>query len=201
MNDLDQVLLLISKADPKADESSPLQVAAYHGHLAIVEALIPVSDPLVDGSMPLIYAATMGHADVVKALVPVSDPLIVCNQVLCAAAKTGHLNVVQVLLPYSGEVGRAAALVEAAMQNQGSVIKLMMPHVDVSFTGGYLGNQKEWAALDAIGLEAPDALRAAWLADFQGHLPLTLAKHQALGRQDTAKPLRGAPERKARTRC
>ena len=69
--------LIKEGADPKANNSYALQLAATKGHLEIVKLLIPVSDPKAGGSYALQLAATKGHLEIVKLLIPVSDPEVV----------------------------------------------------------------------------------------------------------------------------
>jgi hypothetical protein len=74
--------LIEEGADPKADNSYALQLAAKYGHTEIVKLLIPVSDPKACDNYALQLAAKYGHTEIVKLLIPVSDPKIYNSYVI-----------------------------------------------------------------------------------------------------------------------
>ncbi len=93
--------LLTTGADPKVDDSWPLQAAAANGRLDVVKFLLPLSEPKANDSWALRLAAHYGHLEVVKLLLPQTDPYAKGSAALRAAAENGHSDVVKLLLPLS----------------------------------------------------------------------------------------------------
>ena len=93
--------LIAEGADPKADDSEALRLAARNGHLECVKLLIPHSDPATNDSAALRWAANYGHLECVKLLIPYSDPKADGSAALRRAAEEGHLECVRELIPYS----------------------------------------------------------------------------------------------------
>ena len=105
------------KVDPNlrdtlnSDGSSPLHLAAFGGHIHVVEALLQVlADATcadVRGSTPLHLAASAGHIDVVRKLLDAgASPLVPDIQEetpMCLAAFAGHTECLRVMLQQVGD--------------------------------------------------------------------------------------------------
>eukprot|EP01047_Picozoa_sp_COSAG01_P018985 COSAG01_NODE_1042_length_11958_cov_10.203558_3_plen_332_part_00 len=112
--------LLSAGADPSracfATGSPPLFMAAWGGHLAVVEAMLRLDGVDVnqrrtaDGANPLIGAAYNGHAEVVKALLAEAT-------VLPDIAKPGSGNTALFLAASNGHAKTVAAFVECDRVN------------------------------------------------------------------------------------
>jgi ankyrin repeat protein len=128
---LEIVKLLLPLSNPKANNSDALRFAALHGHLDVAKLLLPVSDPKAYNSQALRYAATYGHLEVVKLLLPLSDPKANDSEALRWAAYNGHLEVVKLLLPVSDPKARNSdALRLAAINGHLEIVKLLSPVSD-----------------------------------------------------------------------
>src|SRR3990170_4759411 len=79
--------------------------AARNGNLPEVKRLVAVGvDPAARNNQAIIWASTHGHLDVVQFLVPLPgvNPAAQNNKAIIWAAKNGHLNVVQYLVTLPG---------------------------------------------------------------------------------------------------
>ena len=69
--------LIIGIIAPKPNGSTPIILAAYRGHVKIVEFLAPLVDnpnaPKPDGWTPLHLAARYGHVKIIEFLAPLVD--------------------------------------------------------------------------------------------------------------------------------
>ncbi len=70
---------LAAGANPLAEDSLALRLAAANGHLEIVKLLLPLSDPKANASWALRMAALNGYTQIVKLLLPLSDVDVVLN--------------------------------------------------------------------------------------------------------------------------
>jgi hypothetical protein len=123
--------LIEEGADPKADNSYALQLAAESGHIEIVRLLIPVSDPKSRNSQALRLAAKHGHTEIVKLLIPVSDPKAYNSYALQLAAKYGHTEIVKLLIPVSDPKACDSYVIRCAANNgYMEVVKLLIPVLD-----------------------------------------------------------------------
>lgn len=91
-------LLLFQGADPKAELSRALRLAAKNGHAECVALLLPISDPKALNSHALCLASFNGHAECVDLLLPFSDSEAAMPVALSWAAEAGHAECVKRLL-------------------------------------------------------------------------------------------------------
>lgn len=115
-------------ADPKANHSHALVLAAHSGNAACVELLIPLSNPKARGSIALGWAATKGNVDCVKLLIPVSDPKARDSYALQWAAERGRASCVELLIPVSDPKAKEShALRRAANHGHADCVRLLLP--------------------------------------------------------------------------
>ena len=137
-------ILLDSGADPKfvSDdglEMTALHIAAQHGQLAYMDALIKVDPELVNahdsyGRTPLHYAIEYGQAEAVKVLLNIEteDAMQVRNgwTALNLASRNGHAEVVNVLLDAKAKVG-AEGSNDAEKRMEALLLAVQKDHVEV----------------------------------------------------------------------
>jgi hypothetical protein len=140
-------------AQPCAWGMPPLTMAAWAGHRALVEFLLPLSDPNAASGQyqetALMKAAHAGAPDLVALLAPVSDPnarSLNGQTALMKAAAAGHLDCILELLPYGGARlqqthAGSTALMLAAQHGFVECVGALLPHSDPN-------------AVDANGLTA-----------------------------------------------
>ena len=124
--DVERVLKLIPKSQPKWQSSEALHQAAFKGHLDVVRALIPVSTPTARYSQALKAAARFGHTEVVQELVSFSS-LRHRIEALREAANMGHASSVE-LLAQSFEGDKSTAMCEAIRHGRLECIDILSQH-------------------------------------------------------------------------
>mmetsp|Transcript_15253 Transcript_15253/g.32923 ORF Transcript_15253/g.32923 Transcript_15253/m.32923 type:complete len:537 (+) Transcript_15253:104-1714(+) len=150
------LLLLLEAGTPPdardAEGHTPLFLAAFSGHLSIIEELLSRSPNMVEdldpkGSQVLQWAATQGHVEVVKALVnrfranPVARDFAGGGPI-AAAATMGHFAILRFLLDQPGGKAEAiqgderslTAIHWAALHGHGDVVALLLEETKASPT-------------------------------------------------------------------
>lgn len=116
-NQFDIFKSVLSRSDPKTQDSLALRNAARYGALDHLRILIPLSDPKAKESRALQNAARFGHLLCVKALIPVSDPCAKESRALLNATRNKHVDCVRALVPVSRPGDNNAAALRAAVEN------------------------------------------------------------------------------------
>ena len=124
--DVERVLKLIPKSQPKWQSSEALHQAAQKGHLDVVRALIPVSTPTARYSQALKASARFGHLDVVRELVSFSS-VRHCQEALREASQMGHASTVA-LIAQSFEGDKSTAMCDAIHKGHLECIDILAQH-------------------------------------------------------------------------
>lgn len=125
LND-DPIGYLLAHSSPTAWHHLALRKAARHGHLHIVERLLPASDPQVLGAAPLREAVVGGHLDVVRRLLPLSGAQTIERDALFWAAKSGQRDIVEFLLSSADPAfDGSRALAYAVAEGHRAIVELL----------------------------------------------------------------------------
>jgi hypothetical protein len=110
-----------------ADPQTQFKDAAQRGDLATVQSLLSQVDPTHTGSQALTLAAWGGHLPVVQALAPLSPPEHLSSEdfrvPLTVAAEEGHLPVVRFLFSFSDAGTQLTALEKAAEYGHADLVR------------------------------------------------------------------------------
>lgn len=166
-----------------------LQLAAWQGDRARVQAELDHCDPREDGCRALKWAAERGHADVVDLLLPVSEPVHHTGAIIMSAVQQTHLDVLKTIVAFcvANKLGLSGGancpLLEAVFLSRSDMVEVLlrMPGVKgserctESIKEAILRRRNNVIALLAPHM-APAVLNATWdsLVDMNKDTPYVL---------------------------
>lgn len=118
-------------SDQKWENDHLLVVAATHGHVNEVRALLDVANPAVDNYLPLLRAVSHGHTECVKLLIPVSNITDNLEAALAAGARgvRDTTDCLKLLLQHKTSTTDVHdALVICGDNNNCAGLELLLPH-------------------------------------------------------------------------
>lgn len=133
-----------------------MEMAAEHGQLAVVLALITGAKVRDDNAEALRRASAGGHIEVVKVLIPVSNPKAMSSSSLRGAAMAEHLDVAELLLPVSNIEEAGAELAHHEMWGSLDWLARAMQKM-----GGHEAQVDEWVLAHGDRLPMMTRLRLA----------------------------------------
>lgn len=95
-NNVEKVKEMLSKVDPKADNSEALNSACIAGNLEMVKVLLPWSDPSANGGRAMKNAAFYGHTEVALLVAEKVDVGVV-GEAMCVAAASDNLETLKAI--------------------------------------------------------------------------------------------------------
>jgi ankyrin repeat protein len=187
--------LIAKKVDIRTNDDWALQLAALHGHMAIVRLLCENgADVHAAGDMPLRWAAEGGHIEIVKFLLERGADRAANNNVaIRMAAKNGHFDTVALLV----KRGESLDLLSSELQEKfnthqlisktfGTIAKSTL--TEVFNAGAWVGHVPEmlelWNQVPKAFQNEIDfshvvsTVRRQSLKQFSGNKPKIIGRHQ-----------------------
>lgn len=123
--------LLLQGANPTANQSAALRIAAAKDRAGCARILMPISDLSTDGPSALLLAAENGSSECVELFVSSSSSsrFKAGSKALQKAAENGHAACVAILIPVSKPKTQSSrALLLAATYGRAECVALLIPH-------------------------------------------------------------------------